>query len=382
MAKVKILIQSELLQLYKQMTDLKAANFLISAQDGGIDSQNLDKDFACYFKISREEKTFISYNTISEVAAKLNCKPEQILSGEVQLPRDEAFYTPIKRTKIKPGRIFSKVFSPEFLNTVLSNKDIEDFSNRYSGILSNNITLALVKGEDIRKSYLKSNYSEKFGSGTLHGSCMNGDRQQELLDIYVKNDNVSLLVAYDINGKIAGRAMVWAGASIKNHGNGNEWINDVTYMDRIYHTADWITDRFKEYAKRMGWYSRKKQGYDEALSLVTPTGLISNLTIKVPLANIAHKFYPYLDTFYIPCYKQKFITNDVALAEHGGTDSIYFRQTSGITGTRFNFIDQTYIRGDQSVWMKTRMSYFPTDASVYSSKSDDYFMKKECLYSE
>lgn len=382
MANIKIHLSEDLKELFTKMADSKAARLVLSAQTAGIDASNLDKDFACYIKISKEEKTQLSYNTISEVAKKLEVDVEKLLSGEVQIPTDDAFYTTIKRTKIRPGRIFTKIFSTSFLANNLANADVESFSNRYTAELNNQITFQLVTGEDIRKYYYKPSYSDKFGAGTLHGSCMNGERQQEFLDIYVKNSNVSLLVAFDINGKVAGRALVWSKVSIKKSGSAN-YIDDQIFMDRIYYTADWLVDKFKAYAIKSNWYHRKKQGYDEQLYIVNPTAAhtYEEATMKVSLENLRLKFFPYIDTFYVPCYGAGFLTNDNRIAEHAA-DSVYFRQTSGLTNKVYNFLDKQYVDKSRAVWIKNKLSYYLQENSVFSSKSDDYFLKNECLFSK
>jgi hypothetical protein len=379
MAKIKVIVHSGLKELYGKIADLKAAKLLLDAEKNGLEAESLDKNFACFIKISSEDKTVISYNTLNDVCDVLGIKPEQVMSGEVKLPTDEAFYKSIKRTKIRPGRIFSKIIKKDILEHVLSNTDIEHFSNRYTAELNNQLTFELVSGEDIRKYYLKNNYSDRFGAGTLHGSCMNQDRQQEFLDIYTKNDNVQMLVAFDLNKKVAGRAIVWSKVSIKKRGT-NAWVENQTYMDRIYYSVDWMVDKFKAVALKNGWYHRKKQAFDEEMFMMSPSNLVEEVTMKVP-AKLNHKFFPYMDTFYVPMYKAGFMTNDRGLAESAG-DHIFLRQTGGVTSRMFNHITGSYVDRNLMHWMKNKQSYHLSTEIVHSAKSDDYFLKTECIFSK
>ena len=382
MVKIKIVIQNDLLELYKKISDLKAVRTILSAYTDGVDSAHLDKDFACYIKISSEDKTHLSYNTISEVAKKLGVDVKQILSGEVELPKDNHFYTTIRRTKIRPGRIFNKIFIPEYLG--LAAADIEQFSNRYTAELSNNLTFTLLKGEEMRKWYAKNNYTQRFGNGSLHGSCMGGDRQQEFLDIYTTSENVSLLVAFDIDNRVAGRAIIWSNVSIKDKNKTEFDKQTITYMDRIYYSADWMQDKFKDYARKNGWYHRRKQAYDEEFLMIAPDGTTKEITMKVSV-NLKNRYFPYLDTFAVPSYKNGFVSNDKRLSDWNGgaeTDSVTYRHTTGITPRMFNFIDNKYLESNKMIWLKNKTSYYTKENAIYSAKSDDHFVKAECIFSK
>ncbi len=381
MANIKILISENLIELYKKMTDLRAAKFLMDSAIKGVDITTLEKDFACYIKISREDKTQISYNTISEVAKKLEIDVDKLISGEVAIPTDESFYTPIRRTKIRPGRIFTKIFKADYLSTQITNSDVEAFGNRYTAELNNQLTFEIVKGEEIRKSYHKPNYTQRFTSGTLHQSCMNGDRQQEFLDIYTQNENVSLLVAYDVDNKVAGRAIVWLNVAMKDRTGSGTWVEGNTFMDRIYFTAEWMQDKFKDYARKNGWFHRKKQAFDEELNIINSQNVQREVYMKVAIENLQHRFFPYMDTFFVPSFGQKYLSNNRGFCEYDH-EAILLRQTSGLMNKMYNFIESKYEDRGRCVWMKNKKTYYPQDGSVFSSKSDDYYLKTECFFSK
>ena len=149
-----------------------------------------------------------------------------------------------RRGEVKVGKFSKKIFKDNNIST--SDATIEKFSNAYKATFDFDFNLDqkmdLVSGEDIRKWYLVTNYSEV--KGQLGNSCMRHGTSQDFLDIYVKNPEVcNLLIMYSDQSKtkVSGRALIWKDMS-------GEFI-----MDRVYTVNDYDVEVFRKYASSKGW---------------------------------------------------------------------------------------------------------------------------------
>jgi hypothetical protein len=149
-----------------------------------------------------------------------------------------------QRGEVKIGKFSKKIFKDN--NLTVTDVAIEKFSNAYKATFDFDFNLDqkmdLVSGEDIRKWYLDTNYSEI--RGQLGNSCMRHSTSQDFLDIYVKNPEVcNLLIMYSDSSKtkISGRALIWK--DIKG-----EFI-----MDRVYTNNDYDVEVFRRYISSKGW---------------------------------------------------------------------------------------------------------------------------------
>ena len=113
-----------------------------------------------------------------------------------------------------------------------TSKELEDFVRRFGALwLAENVDpnrYQIVEGDDIRKWYLESNYSEetKSGVGTLGKSCMRYKHCSKFLDIYVLNPKVvKMLILLDQKGELRMRMLVWD-------------LDDEYYCDRCYYTRE------------------------------------------------------------------------------------------------------------------------------------------------
>ena len=181
------------------------------------------------------------------------------------------------RVEVKIGKLIKK------LNNKLSDKQIEDFVNKYKAIYRNrnNNKLSIVSGKDIKHWYNQDNYQHtpddrsRVGLGTLGKSCMR--HGTDLFDLYAENPEVcSLLILQTEDDKtIIGRALVWQ-------------TTDGVYMDRIYTHFDSDIHVFRAYADQHGWSTHydevKKRGKNKVPKIIQ-------------LTNSSFKKYPYLDSF-------------------------------------------------------------------------------------
>lgn len=204
-------------------------------------------------------------------------------------------------------------------------KDIETFVNLYKSTYDfmNDASkrFDIVQGTLITKWYWHENYED--GGGTLNNSCMS-EVNEDYLDIYADNNQVSLVILYDDNGtidlsgkytsdKIKGRALLW-----------DCELDDskVKFMDRIYTTHDSDVELFKTFAQENDWWYKKNQTMspDEELT----NGETSKYgTLNCDLRDVDYDYYPYIDTL---CYNED--GTSILSNKHTG-DGREFRDTEG-----------------------------------------------------
>lgn len=190
------------------------------------------------------------------------------------------------KSEMKIGRMIFKLFGDKF-----SNKEIEDFVNRYKSIIKfKNLkrNFKLVDGENLKKWYLSDNYAD--GGGNLQSSCMRFKYCQSFLNIYSKNENkVKLLILLDNNRtKLLGRALIWKLDNPKNF-----------FMDIVYSSDDFIKNMFIDYAIKNEWIYK---GTDYQLDVVIKNREKFKTTMVVQLNEIEYEYFPFLDSlcFYDP----------------------------------------------------------------------------------
>ena len=154
----------------------------------------------------------------------------------------------------------------ELMETFLVDQDFEVFNNEMTARTKNDGKVwKVIHGEEIRDAYHSTGYAAN--TGTLRYSCMSGKEAQKYLDIYVKNpDKVGLLVLYNAQNELVGRALVW------------KTLQDNTYMDRVYGT-DIIQSAFRAHADREGWTT-------------------SRAGVSVQLDEWGFKYYPSVDSMF------------------------------------------------------------------------------------
>lgn len=197
----------------------------------------------------------------------------------------------------------------------------------------------IVKGEDIRKYYLHSNYeSDEY---TLGGSCMRHNRCQSYLDIYVKNpEQVSMVILFsekETKGqeeeneetkeprKIRGRAILWTNPEYDNHRASEGEYKGRPFMDRVYINNSPDLELFKKFAKANKFIYKKDQDYSKD-GFMFGDELTKIQRIEVKIENRSFNQYPYVDTltYYSPWSgKLNNIEGDYELNEtDGGNGSV------------------------------------------------------------
>ena len=174
--------------------------------------------------------------------------------------------------------------------------DFEKFTNLVKSYISvigdedgdgKKIKFEVVNGTNLRDAYYEDNYSNILGTDTnLWNSCMRYESCQDYLDIYVYNPNVvSLLVAYDSNNKVLGRALLW----LLEDGE--------KAMDTIY-AHDSLTNSFIQWANDNDYFYKSKQSCHHGQFDKHLTKDIFYNAIVV-LKKYSFDSYPYMDTLSI-----------------------------------------------------------------------------------
>lgn len=248
-----------------------------------------------------------------------------------------------QRGEVKVGKFSKKIFKDN--NISVTDAAIEKFSNAYKATFDFDFNLDqkmdLVSGEDIRKWYLDSNYSQV--KGQLGNSCMRYSTSQSYLDIYVKNPEVcNLLIMYSdpSKTKISGRAIIWK--DIKG-----EFI-----MDRVYTINDYDVEVFRRYASSKGWSDISKNWKRTTIQLISQV----------------YDNYPYMDNFYIFDYFNFKLTNDDIWPKHG----LYKLQNT----------DGTYTDDDDCVWSEYYGEHINREDAVYCENADDYVNSDDAIWLE
>lgn len=263
--------------------------------------------------------------------------------GKEHMVTDEGTWRREGRQEMKPAKLARKILPDEYLES-LSEKDFETFNNMvrsYIGINGDEdgegrtVQLEVVGGEDIRKYYLEDNYSKLADSSSnLWGSCMRYDSCQDYFNIFVEN-NVKMLVAKDVFGKIVGRALLW------------ECTNSRKAMDTIY-TPERLRPMFIKWAIDNEHYYKSQQSCHHHEFDMFAGSSCDDWEARVQLNDSDWDEYPYMDTF-------MYLNDDIhVLSNRDGNHTLTLRDTSGgfeRNGTTYDDLDDTDIDEDDAVYL-------------------------------
>lgn len=280
----------------KLSTTNKLADLLIDSLGRNIDGLNvglLDFSEDGMFKFIPEDKIKKWFDENKDKTGR----DYEMLKGYTWMKGySEDILSDLNGNSIKIGRVIRKILKSIGKLDQFSDKDIEDFVNiiksekkKKDDVFDN---FDIVKGWEIRKYYHYKKYLNSKG-GTLGSSCMRDEKQQDYLDIYVKNPDKIEMVILRSNynpDKILGRALLW---TLDNY--------PFKFMDRIYTSYDSDVNLFKDYAIQNRWAYKKTQSVSEYTHIIYPPDYNSSssrrLIMSVSLNPIHYDEYPYLDTF-------------------------------------------------------------------------------------
>ncbi|CAG7580426.1 MAG: hypothetical protein SLAVMIC_00409 [uncultured marine phage] len=380
----KIFVHADLLKVLNDIVQgndnrvTKIARLLVQSATDGVEEDILIEDMSNYFAFSQETKKSISYAHKEKLVNKLKeLNGIEEVSDELLDDYNEEFYnniTPkfVTRTKCKPSKFITRLFTKEYRKENFSERDVEYFVNQYNGIIRNELDFVVIQGEDIRKYYNTNNYDHNGPTGTLLNSCMAAEHKQKFLDIYTKNDNVSMLVAKNGEDKVLGRALIWDDVSFKEKDSMVE-VYKGKFMDRIYYTHDWLLSKFTQWAKERKIYTKNNQRHDDPFRVINPeNGNVEEYYLEAEV-DLCHQYLPYMDTFSIPNYKRGFITNK----KFDYDENLLMRShDQGIPSIVWDSIDGKPIRSRDSKWGEHSNSWVHRDDNI--RVSGDNFHKKLC----
>jgi len=222
--------------------------------------------------ITNEEINYITFRGDGSISFLPFNKPHKINEDTECWLRDG-------RQSGKPGKIIRKLFTKR-IQKYLKEEDFECFSNLYKANYNDKgYQFKILSNNEIPNVY---DMELSAGEGSLNGSCMNND--SSYLDIYKYCDSVSILILKNEEDLLCGRALIWK-------------IDDITLMDRIYVTQDFMYDKFLNYSKENNYWRKKDyKSYDNKTIFINSKGeqVIKHFTIKT---DCSHSEYPYIDTF-------------------------------------------------------------------------------------
>lgn len=184
-----------------------------------------------------------------------------------------------RRQEGKAAKTIRKVFTEKALKH-LTDVDFEDFANAVKSYMAQQLHFRLLPNVDIGQVYDRDHR----GGGSLQNSCMNYESQW--LEVYETCPVLRILVLEDENDLLCGRALIW------NVDDGN-----ITLMDRIYVSDDYMYDLFIDYAIKNGWWRKKRfKTFEDKMLFIRPDGVAEERRFTVP-ADTSCDEMPYIDTF-------------------------------------------------------------------------------------
>lgn len=201
------------------------------------------------------------------------------------------------RQDMKPAKLARKlILESEITNRGITDADFEKFSNLVKSYISvvgdddgvgRNIKMEVISGDAIKSAYLEDNYSKIMGTGNnLWGSCMRYENCQGYFGIYTNNPNqVQLLVAYDTERKVLGRAILW------------KFSDGTSGMDTIY-APDGLQESFISWAVENQYIYKASQSCHhqsfDVFNRENHRGCFKDVTLE----HFRLKQYPYMDSMY------------------------------------------------------------------------------------
>ena len=301
-------------------------------------------------------------------------------------------YPLLKGNDLKVGKLVNGIFGDKY-----TSKEVEEFVNKYKGILSKGIEFKLVSGEEIVNWYSQLTYAETgYGSGTLGSSCMRYNNCRTYFGIYVEND-VKMLILLDEDDKLIGRALVWKL-------NEPLYNDDRLFMDRIYVSEDKYLSVFREYAVKEGWAYRESVSASTFSRVSYKGEILYNQNLTVKLDKWKFDEYPFMDTFKTLDTKTGILYNDDD--ENVDEEDLYMlEETNGgykmINAGVYSEYYETRIDEDDAVYSEplrdylyfntavevrigTRRGWYPIDYEeiVYDSYREEYIHEIDSVYIE
>lgn len=270
------------------------------------------------------------------------------------------------RTPLRIGRLVNKLFPDKY-----SNKEVEDFTNKFKSILENSgQKIKVVEADEIAYWYKSQNYKSQ--DGNLGNSCMKS-KGSNYFEIYSKNPEVCRMVCIledDGEGdKLIARALVWKVDTIKGSVSTPNPENFEYFMDRQYAISDDLVEKLRNYANDQGWAFKTNNNHHSYSGVTYKSNKYSlSLVIQLNLEE-TYSTFPYMDTFrrYDPKSNKLFNDDEVE-----GNDGDYLLND---TGGGYEVIEEE----EDSVYSEYYDCEIPVDHAVYSDYLEDYIWRSRSV---
>jgi hypothetical protein len=195
---------------------------------------------------------------------------------------------------------------------------------------------------------------------------------QKYFDIYVDNDNVSLIIYQDktqeienslklygeVRYKIRGRAILWKLSRLDGK------PTDKLFMDRIYTDMDNEQYLFIDYAKENKWLYKAVQAYGREYKIIDPEDNTSeHRLMEVDTKKDEYSYYPYVDT--LSHFENSTLDND-----NDVTSGYSLNETNG----SFEDLDGDY------VWSEYHQRSLRQDEATWCEYDNDYCEEGDAIY--
>lgn len=302
------------------------------------------------------------------------------------------------RQEGKPAKVIRKLMSARALK-MFKDSDFESFANQYKARFNDDGYIFKLKGrEEIKNVYCQS---RKEGDGSLNNSCMNGD--SDYLDLYENCVSLRILTLENKDGLLCGRALVWN-------------VEDITLMDRVYVTDDFMYDKFLDYCDKANWWRKKDyKTYSNKTYFLDSNGELYSKQFTIQ-TDTDWDYYPYIDTFsyggdgYITnCCGEIYEYNQTGGTRSGDEDEddhegevwsdlhdcyIHEDEACYITAGERRYVDRyaysnevvyigddCYHENDENI-VYVGGEYYTTDSSDLCEIDGDYYLMDDCVYCE
>lgn len=374
---MKIHFDESLIENLKKIQSIfdktKYVDALLDIAENGADDEKLTGTVYNYIKLSTKDNTNVSAQSVKKIAKYLKENGTEPTSEVLDTLNDE-MYTDVAgaRSAFKPNKILSKIYIADKVNELVSDSDKEKFTYQWKAVVSSPYELKVVDGEDILKYYLEENVDSDVPSGTLRGSCMRQSEKNKFMKLYANEPNIRMLVALNSeNGKVVARSILWEKVNIYKNMKTELLDSDTKFMDRIYHSHEWLREYFIAWGNSNGYWCRNNQGTDDPNSVFKDGKVESNAVIEAKI-DFKYEFYPYLDTLRYANYSGGYLTNK---SDYVASVTLQ-NQSSGKPSHGYDNITGTAYELDNMRWSEYHKSYIHRNAVL--NVDDEKFHKLHC----
>ena len=277
------------------------------------------------------------------------------------------------RQTMKMGRGIRHIFNSSNYKSPYTEHQVSVIGEKLMGLFNFDGRIEIVNGSKQIDYYHGSRYAER-DTGTLANSCMRYDNCSDYVRILADAPNVEMVVAFDSNDMVIGRANIYHDATF-SRGNVKQ---PMTFVDRIYGKPVTI-NAIENFCRDKGYVTKAHQNYHDTTEVVFPNGSLQSGIITCTIPINGHETIVYMDTF-----KYGFIQNDTLTLSNESGDL----ELTSTEGNYFNE-ERVYVRHldgyyneDDVVWSEEESEYIHCDDAVFSNHLQTYLFMDDSTYLE